>query len=114
MVQLDFVFIVRLRYANKSSTLVDLITSQHDKLNHHDVQALISILNGRTNHKVLLLMDGYDEYEPGTNREVDKAIEMTLGNCLLLLTSRPGFLKKPLRDNVIVRPWCGLGLLYVL
>ena len=45
-------------------------------------------------------MDGYDEYEPGTNREVDKAIEITLGNCLLLLTSRPGFLKKPLRDKM--------------
>ena len=100
MVQLDFVFIIRLRYVNKTSTLPELITNQHDKLNHHDVQALRSILNGRTNHKVLLLIDGYDEYEPGTNREVDKAIEITLGNCLLLLTSRPGFLKKPLRDKM--------------
>ena len=45
-------------------------------------------------------MDGYDEYEPGTNTEVDKAIEITLGNCLLLLTSRPGYLKKQIRDKM--------------
>ena len=50
--------------------------------------------------KSYFLMDGYDEYEPGTNREVDKAIEITHGNCLLLLTSRPGYLKKQIRDKM--------------
>ena len=40
-------------------------------------------------HKVLLLFDGYDEYTPGTNSELDRAIEKTLGNCFLILTSRP-------------------------
>ena len=45
-------------------------------------------------------MDGYDEYEPGTNKEVDNAIEITHGNCLLLLTSRPGYLKKQIRDKM--------------
>ena len=38
---------------------------------------------------MLLLLDGYDEYTPGTNKELDRAIERTLGKCLLILTSRP-------------------------
>ena len=50
--------------------------------------------------QVLILMDGYDEYEPGTNREADTAIERTQGNCLLLLTSRPRYLKKHIRDKM--------------
>ena len=98
--QLDFVFIIRLRYANKTSTLAELIIDQHDKLHHNDHQLLTSILNGRTNDKVLLMMDGYDEYQPGTNRDVDKATDITQGNCLLLLTSRPGYLKKNIRDKM--------------
>ena len=98
--QLDFVFIIRLRGVNKTATLAELIINQHDKLDLHDVEVLRSILNGRTSHKVLLLMDGYDEYKPGTNREVDRAIDITQGNCLLLLTSRPGFLKKHIRNKM--------------
>ena len=49
-----------------------------------------SILEGETKHKVLLLLDGYDEYRRGTNREIDDAIENKIGNCFLILTSRPG------------------------
>ena len=35
-------------------------------------------------------MDGYDDYTPGTNEEIDKAIAMRsdLGNRFLILTSR--------------------------
>ena len=45
-------------------------------------------------------MDGYDEYQPGTNKEIDRAIDATVGNCTLLLTSRPGYLKKQTRDKM--------------
>ena len=45
-------------------------------------------------------MDGYDEYQPGTNKEIDRAIDATVGNCLLLLTSRPGYLQKQTRDKM--------------
>ena len=36
-----------------------------------------------------MLIDGYDEYIPGTNTELDRAIEKTIGKCFLILTSRP-------------------------
>ena len=35
-------------------------------------------------------MDGYDEYTKGTNQHIDAAIEDTVGDCFLLLTSRDG------------------------
>ena len=52
-------------------------------------QLVQSILRGKSNHRVLLLLDGYDEYTPGTNTELDRAIEKTVGKCFLILTSRP-------------------------
>ena len=39
---------------------------------------------------MLLLLDGYDEYKIGTNKDIDEAIEFTVGNCFLMMTSRPG------------------------
>ena len=35
------------------------------------------------------MLDGYDEYTPRTNTELDAAIEKHLGKCFLILTSRP-------------------------
>ena len=46
------------------------------------------------------MLDGYDEYKPGTNKDIDKAIESTIGNCFLIVTSRPGYLKKHTRDKM--------------
>ena len=47
------------------------------------------------------MLDGYDEYTPGTNRDIDKVIESGIGNCFLILTSRPGdYLKKEIRDQM--------------
>ena len=66
-----------------------------------------SILEGETNHKVLLLLDGYDEYKRGTNKDIDDAIENKIGNCFLILTSRPGndsgdkiFVSKQVRNRM--------------
>ena len=39
---------------------------------------------------VLLILDGYDEYQKGTNASIDAAIEDTVGDCFLILTSRDG------------------------
>ena len=93
-------FVIRLRYADKVSSLPELIVAQHDKLDSDDINHLTCLLKGRTKHKVLLLMDGYDEYKPGVNKEVDKAIDSTIGNCLVILTSRPGYLNKQSRDKM--------------
>ena len=84
-----FVFLIQLRYVDKTSSLAQIIKSQHNlrKVNSEHIQ---SILEGETNHKVLLLLDGYDEYRKGINQEIDDAIENKIGNCFLILTSRPG------------------------
>ena len=47
------------------------------------------------------MLDGYDEYTPGTSRDIDRVIESGIGNCFLTLTSRPGdYLKKEIRDQM--------------
>ena len=85
----DFVFLIRLCYADKLSSLAKLIVDQHGKLRPEDTANVAAILEGKTNHRVLLLLDGYDEYKPGTNAEIDRAIGYSIGNCFLVITSRP-------------------------
>ena len=89
MNRFDFVFLIRLCYVDKLSSLAKLIVAQHGKLRPEDTNRIGDVLEGKTNHRVLLLLDGYDEYKPGTNAEVDRAIEYSIGNCFLILTSRP-------------------------
>ena len=98
----DFVFLIRLRYADKESSLAELIISQHNRLEVMEVKPenVKTILKGKTKHKTLLLLDGYDEYKPGMNKDIDNAIEKTVGASILILTSRPGFLSKDIRDKM--------------
>ena len=84
----DFVFLIPLRNVDENCSLAEVIVDEHD-LQKEDIGLVDYILTGKTKHKVLLLLDGYDEYTPGTNRELDRAIEKTVGKCLLILTSRP-------------------------
>ena len=50
---------------------------------------------------MLLLLDGYDEYKKGTNTDIDDAIADTIGDCFLIVTSRPGdYMKKIDRDQL--------------
>ena len=95
----DFVFLIRLRYADKESSLAELIISQHNRLEVMEVQPekVMAILKGKTKHKILLLLDGYDEYKPGKSKDIDNAIEKTVGTSVLILTSRPGYLSKKIR-----------------
>ena len=74
---------------DKTSSLAQIIKSQHS-LRKVKTEHIESILEGKTNHKVLLLLDGYDEYKRGTNKDIGEAIESKIGNCFLILTSRPG------------------------
>ena len=89
MNKFDFLFLLRLRYADKQSSLAKLIVAQHGKLRPEDIAKVKAILEGKNNHRVLLILDGYDEYKPGSNVEIDRAIEHSIGNCFLILTSRP-------------------------
>ena len=96
----DFVFLIQLRHVFKDNRLAEVIKSQHDQLNKVSTEHIIAIIEGETKNKVLLLLDGYDEYKPGTNREIDTAIDKTIGNSFLLLTSRPGYVSQPVKDKM--------------
>ena len=86
----DFVFFIQLCHVNDNSPLEKIILEQHGLTNKDISEEEISdILRGR-NKKVLLLLDGYDEYTKGTNKDLDAAIEHTIGDCFLILTSRDG------------------------
>ena len=85
---------------DKISSLAELVIAQHDQLDEEDKEHLTAILKGKTNHKVAILFDGYDEYSPGTNISIDKAISSTVGKCIIILTSRPEYLKKSVRDKM--------------
>ena len=82
-------FFIALRDVDENCPLAKVIIDQHDQLEQEHVELVKCILEGKTEHKVLLLLDGYDEYTGGTNREIDRAIERTVGKCFLILTSRP-------------------------
>ena len=48
-----------------------------------------TIIKGHTNHTIQFIIDGYDEYQPGTCPELDKSIKKYfLRNCWIVLTSR--------------------------
>ena len=103
----DFVFLLRLRNVTKNSTLAELIVAQHGKLENDDIELIDIILRGKTRHQVLLMLDGYDEYRPGTNVQIDRAIQYSIGNCFLIVTSRPELpfcdghhLPKEIRDSM--------------
>ena len=100
MENFDFVFTIRLKYAEKEMSLPEVIVKQHDKLKSQHIGQIRAILEGKTKHRVALLLDGYDEYKKGTNTEIDEAIRSGVGNCFLLLTSRPGYVEKCTRDRM--------------
>ena len=85
----DFVFLVPLRNVSKGSSLADIIIAEHDQLHNKDSDLIQLILEGKTEHSFLLILDGYDEYTPGTNTDIDKALTDGMGKCMCILTSRP-------------------------
>ena len=72
---------------DENCSLAKLVADEHD-LEKEDIELVKLILAGKTKYRVLLLLDGYNEYTPGTNTELDQAIEKTVGKCFLILTSR--------------------------
>ena len=78
---------IPLRNVDRNCSLAKLVADEHDLLTE-DVEIVKSILTGKSNQKVLLLLDGYDEYTPGTNTELDQTIEKTVGKSFIILTSR--------------------------
>ena len=87
----DFVFLLRLQQVTATSTLAQVIINQHGKLRSIDAQFIKLLLEGCPKYTILLILDGYNEYVPGTNKEVDAAIENPVANRFLIVTSRPDF-----------------------
>ena len=89
--QFDFVFHVTLKHVKDNQNIEDIIIKQHPGLSGNRVKSseIKSILVGETNQRVFILLDGYDEYNPGTNTHIDSAItKQYLRTCWILITSR--------------------------
>ena len=87
----DFVFHITLKDVSHKKTLAEIIIEQHCFLFGNDVspEEIKTIIKGHTNQKILFIIDGYDEYQPGTCPEFDNAVKKTyLRNCWMVLTSR--------------------------
>ena len=93
LAKFQFVFHISLKHVKDNSPIENIIISQHSGLDANKVKSeeIKTILEGQTNSicTVLLLIDGYDEYKPGTNSDIDRAIKKrSLWNCRMILTSR--------------------------
>ena len=86
----DFIFHIELKAAKKHMSIEELVIKQHTALNAMkvDPQEIRAIIEGNQNQKVLLLLDGHDEYKRG-NKDIDDALKkMLLRRCWVLVTSR--------------------------
>ena len=99
-VPFHLVFLIRLKYVKRGQSLIDIIRKQHGGLKGCTDEYTESIIEGDTGHRVLLMLDGYNEYKPGTNDDIDQAIEYSIGNCFLILTSQPGHLSKRITEEM--------------
>ena len=98
--QFSFTFLIELRNVNDKSRLEQIILKQHGLTGKNIPESQIrSILEGESG-RVLLLLDGYDEYREGTNADIDDAIENSIGECFVILTSRDGYIPKDILDNM--------------
>ncbi len=94
-----FVFLISLRHVDGNQPLEDIILEQHGRLKTEGVTlSEVKAIMRTTGHNILLLIDGYDEYTPGTNEHIDEIILHGKDNCFIILTSRPGDYLKPLRE----------------
>ena len=95
---IDFVFHISLKKVQKNQNIEQIIIDQHPGLKDKDVQPseIKWILQRCTKKKTVVLLDGHDEYSPGTNFDIDNMItKRYLRNCGIILTSRE---KEPLRQ----------------
>ena len=98
--QFDFVFLIALKNVNKNIPLEEIILQQHGRMktmgaSREQIKKFIR------EKRTLIMFDGYDEYQRGTNLDIDNAISDSLGSCFLLVTFRPGdYMKKPDRDQM--------------
>ena len=88
--QFHFVFHISLKQVKDNSAIEKIIIAQHSALKAKKVKPEeIKAILERDSNKVLLLMDGHDEYKTGCNTDIDETIKKEkLWNCWVVLTSR--------------------------
>ena len=97
----QFVFHISLKHVKSNASISEIIVAQHPGLKANKVKPseIQSILEEDGNGKVLLLIDGHDEYKVGKNLDIDNAITKNrLWNCWLILTSRETKQLKELKE----------------
>ena len=88
---IDFIFHVSLSKVENDNDLENIIVQQHKGLKGNGVQPaeIKAILQNRGKMKVVIILDGHDEYQPGTNSDIDYFIKREyLRNCGIVLSSR--------------------------
>ena len=90
--QFKLVFFLHLRYVTDDKSFEELILEQHRTLRMNNVtqEEIKSQLDDMENGQVLLLLDGYDEYRPNTNSQIDNIVMQPLHDTFVILSSRPG------------------------
>ena len=88
--QFDFVFHIALKDVQKNQTVEEIIIKQHKGLKSRNVSpAEIKDITENENYKILLLLDGYDEFTPGSNQNIEDVIRTNiLPDSWMILTSR--------------------------
>ena len=97
----QFVFHISLKHVKTNASISEIIVVHHSGLKANKVKPteIQSILEEDENGKVLLLIDGHDEYRIGRNDDIDNAItKNSLWNCWLILTSRETEQVKKLKE----------------
>ena len=87
----QFVFHISLKHVKSNASISEIIVTRHPGLNANNVKPteIQNILEEDGTGKVLLLIDGHDEYRVGKNADIDNVItKNSLWNCCLILTSR--------------------------
>ena len=88
---IDFTFHVSLDMVQNDDDLENIIVQQHKGLKGNDVQPaeIKAILRNQAKKKIVIILDGHDEYQPGTNSDIDHLIKREyLRNCGIVLSSQ--------------------------
>ncbi len=96
-----FVFLISLRHVDGNKPLEAIIMEQHGRLKTQQVtmREIKTILKENPG-PILILMDGYDEYTSGCNDDVDELLLNGRDNCLIILTSRPGYYLPAMKNRM--------------
>ena len=83
-------FHIAFKHVKADNPLEEIVISQHSGLKANKVEpAEIKSILEDSNSKVLLLIDGHDEYKTGRNTDIDEAIKKeSLWNSWMILSSR--------------------------